>query len=111
MTAMPFFFNHHLYSTFAGMNTPIKLKDALREMHQKMGMNRPESFQVSFYTVPTNLKEFKRVTLPVARIAPLPKGHRHKKYLIGIQPQVKGQHNYSVHTKLITEYNQQPVIP
>ncbi len=68
-------------------------------------------FQVSFFTNARDMKKFKRVTLPRAEMCPLPRQHRTKKYLIGCKDQIKQAHPYSVHQKLIVEFNNQPVIP
>lgn len=79
-------------------------------MHEKNG-DDPVFFQVSFYTNAKDLKKFKRVTLPQAQLCPVPKKLRGKKYLVGFRCDVKRDHPYAVHQKIIVEFNNQPVIP
>lgn len=98
---------------FSNMNAtaPIKLKEALQLMRERSAEGQEQPFQLAFYPTNAKLKEFKRISIPAALITALPKQHRHKPYLIGIRPLVQGKHNYSVHSKLITQFNNQPVVP
>lgn len=90
---------------------PIKLKNALALMHQKDDTGQQVTFQVSFYTTTTNKKNFKRINLPIATLCGLPRQHKSSKYLVGMRPLLRQNHDYSVHQKLIVEFNNQPVIP
>lgn len=90
---------------------PIKLKEALRLMHEYSKEGEEQPFQLAFYPTNAKLKAFKRISIPSALITALPKQHRHKPYLVGIRPLVPGKHNYSVHSKLITQFNNHPVVP
>jgi hypothetical protein len=41
----------------------------------------------------------------------LPRQHQHSKTLVGVRPLVADQHIYSVPIRLITEFNETPIIP
>jgi len=90
---------------------PIKLKEALQQMDARDESGNPIPFQVSFYPASRDLKHFKRISLPKAVRCGLPRQHQKTKDLVGIRPLVPGKHIYSVPIRLITEFNQTPVIP
>jgi hypothetical protein len=90
---------------------PVKLKKVLAAMNEKDHLGRPVPFQVAFHTASNKLSKYKRVALGEAVRCGLPRQHQGVEHLIGIQPKLKGKHTYSVHIRLITEFNNQPVVP
>lgn len=90
---------------------PIKLKEALQQMDARDESGNPIPFQVSFYPASREFKHFKRISLPKAVRCGLPRQHQKSKDLVGVRPLVSGKHIYSVPIRLITEFNQTPVIP
>lgn len=90
---------------------PIKLKQALEQMRQMDSQGRPVPFQVAFHTSAERLAKYKRVNLGEAVRCGLPRQHQGSANLVGIQPKIKGKHVYSVNIRLITEFNNQPVVP
>jgi hypothetical protein len=90
---------------------PIKLNKALEIMRQKDSQGRPVPFQVGFHTMGTTLSKYKRVHLGEAIRCGLPRQHQASKELVGIAPLIKGKHVYSVNIRLITEFNNTPVVP
>jgi len=90
---------------------PIKLKEALKQMDAQDESGRPVAFQLSFYPASRDFKHFKRINIPKAVRCGLPRQHQKSKDLVGVRPLVAGKHIYSVPIRLITEFNQCPVIP
>tara|TARA_R110002050_G_scaffold201841_1_gene336962 strand:- start:13570 stop:13857 length:288 start_codon:yes stop_codon:yes gene_type:complete len=90
---------------------PIKLKEALAQMDARDESGMPKAFQISFYPASRDFKHFKRIRLPKAVRCGLPRQHQYSKSLVGVRPLVADQHIYSVPIRLITEFNETPVIP
>lgn len=90
---------------------PIKLKEALRIMDQRDVNGMPLPFQIAFYPMSRKLSQFKRIELSHAVRCGLPAGHVTKRHLVGVRPVLRSKHPYSVHTRLIVEFNHTPVIP
>jgi hypothetical protein len=79
---------------------PIPLNEALDKIHQKKADGKPAEFHIVFFT-----QNGKRVELPNAVRCALPPAQRGNRELVGIRPNIKGRHDYSVHQKLITQFN------
>jgi len=80
-------------------------------MRQKDSHGRPVPFQIGFHTSGQTLKSYKRVHLGEAVRCGLPRQHQASPDLVGVQPRIRGKHIYSVNIRLITEFNNQPVVP
>ena len=90
---------------------PVKLNAVLEAMKQKDHLGRQVPFQIGFHTSGLTLSKYKRVALAEAERCGLPRQHQAATNLVGVRPRIKGKHIYSVNIRLITEFNNQPVVP
>ena len=90
---------------------PIKLKEALRIMDEKINNGRGKPFSIAFYPASKKFQDFKRIAIPSAVRCGLPRQHQGNKNLVGVSPLITGRHNYSVSIRFIVELNGVPVIP